>query len=205
MGSQPRKARVMRQWRWALGLILTLLFTAACSHMRNQPKFETFEPNPLFEDGSSSRPLVPNTVARGEPWDNPHLSQGMVDGAPATTYPFPITLQVLERGRDRYNIYCSPCHGYDGYGQGMIVQRGLNQPPSFHQERLRAAPHGHYFNVITNGFGTMYGYAARVKPDDRWAIIAYIRALQLSQNATLDSLPAEERTRLEAEPAEGGN
>lgn len=205
MGSQQRKIIDGRRWRWVLGLILTLLLTTACSQMRNQPKFETFEPNPLFEDGNSARPLVPNTVARGEPWDNPHLAQGVVDGAPATTYPFPITMQVLARGRDRYNIYCSPCHGYDGDGDGMIVQRGFTPPPSFHQERLRAVPHGYYFNVITNGFGTMYGYAARVKPDDRWAIIAYIRALQLSQNATLDAIPAEERTRLQAEPVEEGN
>jgi mono/diheme cytochrome c family protein len=182
-----------------------LLLLAACSHMRNQPKFETFEPNPFFEDGAAARPLVPNTVARGRPVGNSHLTAGLVDGAPAQDFPFPVTMTVLERGQDRYNIFCSPCHGYDGYGQGQIVQRGLSPPPSLHIERLRAAPEGHYFNVITNGFGTMYSYAARVKPDDRWAIIAYIRALQLSQNAPLAEIPADEQSRLEAQPVEGGN
>jgi hypothetical protein len=106
-------------------------------------------------------------------------------------------MEVLKRGQERYNIFCSPCHGYDGYGQGEIVQRGFKQPTSFHEERLRTAPLGYFFGVITNGFGTMYSYASRVQPEDRWAITAYIRALQLSQNATLDDVPREEREQLD--------
>jgi mono/diheme cytochrome c family protein len=165
--------------------------------MSDQPKFETFEPNPFFEDNTSARDLVANTVARGQLWTDNHLYQGTVDGAPATTFPFPVTQEVLDYGQERYNIFCAPCHGYDGYGQGAIVQRGFSPPPSLHEERLRAAPPGHFFSVITNGFGTMYSYADRVPPADRWAITAYIQALQLSQNANIEDVPAEERQRLE--------
>jgi hypothetical protein len=112
------------------------------------------------------------------------------------TFPFPITRQVLERGRDRYNIYCTPCHDYTGSGRGMIVQRGFPPPPSYPIERLRQAPVGHFFDVITNGYGAMYSYKARIPPADRWAIVAYIRALQMSQHATLEDVPPEERAKL---------
>ncbi|MDW8167442.1 MAG: cytochrome c [Acidobacteriota bacterium] len=129
-----------------------------------------------------------------------HLYTGKVRGQLAETFPFPITRSILERGRERYDIFCAPCHGRDGYGEGMIVQRGFRQPSSFHTDRLRQAPVGYFFDVITNGFGTMYSYASRIPPEDRWAIVAYIRALQLSQNARLQDVPPAERRRL----TEGG-
>jgi mono/diheme cytochrome c family protein len=177
---------------------MTLLL-AGCNQyqrMADQPKYETFDPSTFFEDGNASRDLVPNTVARGLAWTDVHLYEGIVDGGPATTYPFPITQEVLLRGQERYNIYCTPCHGYDGYGDGIVVQRGLSPPPSLHEERLRLSPPGYMYGVITNGIGAMYSYAARVNPEDRWAIVAYIQVLQLSQNATLEDVPAEERQTL---------
>ena len=164
--------------------------------MHDQPKFKTYRANPFFADGRSARPLVQGTVARGTLQEDEHLFKGMENGAVATTFPFPITEQVLLRGQERYNIYCSPCHSRLGDGQGMIVQRGLKQPPSFHIDRLREAPVGYFFTVETNGFGVMYDYADRISARDRWSIIAYIRALQLSQRATLEDVPAEEREKL---------
>jgi mono/diheme cytochrome c family protein len=188
------------RWKRALGFGLLLLLLAGCGEQRmvEQAKYEVFEPSTFFDDGRSARDLVPNTVARGLARLDTHLYEGVVDGAPATTYPFPITPAVLERGQERYAIFCSPCHGYDGYGDGMIVQRGLSPPPSLHEERLRQVPPGYLFGVITNGIGTMYSYDYRVAPADRWAIIAYIQALQLSQNATIDDIPAEARQALQA-------
>jgi mono/diheme cytochrome c family protein len=165
--------------------------------MADQPKFEPYEPNLFFSDGASARQPVANTVARGQLRTDSLLYQGLENGAPAARFPYTITLEMLERGQERYNIFCAPCHGYDGYGQGEVVQRGFTPPTSFHEERLRNAPPGYYFGVITNGFGRMYGYADRVKPEDRWAIIAYIQALQASQSATLEDVPPEERERLE--------
>lgn len=124
-------------------------------------------------------------------------NQASAPGVPADTFPYPITREILERGQDRYNIFCAPCHALTGTGDGMIVQRGFSPPPSFHSDRLRQAPVGHYFDVITNGFGRMYSYSSRVPPADRWAIIAYIRALQLSQDAPVDELSAEDRAQVE--------
>jgi mono/diheme cytochrome c family protein len=188
-------------WRGATALLIGCLLLAACgTQMREQPKHRTFDPSSFFEDGASARSLPANTVARGQLQLDTHFYVGMVDGAPAEEFPFPVTDVVLARGQQRYTIYCAPCHGVVGYGQGIIVQRGFTPPRSFHEERLRIAPPGYFFNVITNGFGTMYGYASRIRPEDRWAIIAYIRALQLSQNATLDDLPPEVRQQLEATP-----
>jgi hypothetical protein len=178
-------------------IVGSLLLTAGCRQdMHDQPKFKTYEKNPFFADGRSARPLVAGTVARGNLQDDAHLYQGRENGEPAKKFPFPITEQVLLRGQERFNIYCSPCHSSLGDGQGMIVQRGLKQPPSFHIERLREAPVGYFFTVISNGFGVMYDYSDRIPPEDRWAIIAYIRALQLSQHATLEDVPAEERQKL---------
>lgn len=180
------------------GLLLCLLGLSACGQMRHQPRYNPFAASTFFEDGTSARRPPANTVARGQANLDTHLYQGEVAGAPAQTLPFPVTMAVLQRGRERYEIFCAPCHGYDGYGQGMIVQRGFTTPPSLHSERLRAAPPGYYFTVITNGFGAMYSYADRVPATDRWAIIAYIQALQLSQNATLDEVPPAVRQQLEA-------
>ncbi len=166
--------------------------------MHVQPRYDTYEPSTFFDDGRSARPLVPGTVARGHLRIDEHMYAGKVNGQWAETLPFPVTREVLQRGQQRYNIYCTPCHDYAGTGHGMIVQRGFREPPSYHIDRLRKAPMGHFFDVITNGYGAMASYAARVAPEDRWAIAAYIRALQLSQNAKLDDVPQEERQKLQS-------
>jgi hypothetical protein len=140
-------------------------------------------------------------VARGFLDEDEHLYAGRVNGQLATTFPFEITADVLERGRERYNIFCTPCHDYTGSGQGMAVRRGFRSPPpSFHSDRLREAPDGHFFDVISNGFGAMNDYSVQVKPRDRWAIVAYVRVLQFSQNAPLQELPAQDRQELERLP-----
>ena len=152
--------------------------------MHNQPKHEPHEPSAFFADGQSSRPLVTGTVARGQLMSNDMRYFGLpTEGQPPPDeFPFEITRSDLDRGRQRYNIYCSVCHGADGDGNGMIVQRGFTRPPSLHEQRLKDAPVGHFFNVITNGWGAMYSYNDRIFPEDRWRIIAYVRALQLSQS-----------------------
>jgi len=165
--------------------------------MQVQPRYNPLDPSPFFDDDRSARPAIPDTVARGHLHTDELLYTGKVNGALAETFPFPITRQDLQRGKERFNIYCSPCHGSLGDGQGMIVQRGFSAPPSYHIDRLRQAPPGHFFDVITNGYGRMYSYASRVNPEDRWRIVAYIRALQLSQSAGLEDVPAAERKKLE--------
>lgn len=167
--------------------------------MANQPRYEPLEASAFFKDGRSARPQVPGTVARGHLREDEHLYTGKVNGQLASAFPFPITSAVMERGGERYNIYCSPCHGMLGDGRGMIVRRGFKQPPSFHIDRLREIPVGHFFDVQTVGLGAMPDYAAQVSAEDRWAITAYIRALQLSQRATLDDVPAGEREKLQKE------
>jgi hypothetical protein len=175
------------------------LSLASCrSDMHVQPRYNPLDGTQFFGDERSARPEVPGTVARGHLRIDDHLYLGKVDGKEAESFPFPITRAVLERGRERYNIYCTPCHGLTGEGRGMIVQRGFPSPPSYHIDRLRQAPPGHFYNVITNGFGAMYSHAARIAPEDRWAIVAYIRALQLSQHATVTDVPESERAKLEA-------
>jgi mono/diheme cytochrome c family protein len=165
--------------------------------MYNQSKYEPLEKSDFFADGRASRPWVAGTVARDHLRTDTHLYEGKVNGENATTFPFAITEQVLDRGQERFNIFCSPCHGTLGDGRGMVVRRGLRQPPSYHIDRLRAETPGYFYDVMTNGFGVMYSYASHIKPEDRWAIAAYIRALQVSQGATLEDLPAAERRRLE--------
>lgn len=167
--------------------------------MHVQPKYLPYKPTTFFADGRSERPVVPGTVARGDLRLDSLLFSGTENGAESNRFPFPITKADLERGRERFNIYCTPCHDYTGSGDGMIVQRGFPHPPSFHSDRLRAAPVGHFFGVMTNGFGAMYSYADRVDVADRWRIAAYIRVLQLSRNATLDDVPEAERSKLAAE------
>jgi mono/diheme cytochrome c family protein len=167
--------------------------------MYNQPKSDPLEPSKFFKDGAASRPLVPGTVARGHLDADQAFYQGAVGTNFVEEFPIPVTRQMLERGRERYEIYCSVCHGSIGDGNGMIPQRGYPHPPSYHIDRLRQAPVGYYYNVITHGYGVMYSYASRVEPSDRWAITAYIRALQLSQNTRLDDLPPDERAKLEAQ------
>ena len=165
--------------------------------MHDQPKYEALEASAFFADGGASRPLVEGTVARGTLDLDPHFSAGKVNGALVDTFPFAIDRAWLERGRERYDIFCAPCHDRAGTGRGMIVQRGYRQPTSFHVDRLRDAPVGHFVDVMTNGFGAMPDYREQVAPADRWAIAAYIRALQLSQR------PAAAQTA--ANPPRGAN
>ena len=192
----------LRPWNWTAclqsGLVLLLLCaTVGCRQdMHDQPKYESLEASTFFPDGRASRPLVPGTVARGQLREDTHLYEGKVSGKAAETFPFPIDLKTLERGQQRYNIYCSPCHDRVGNGNGMVVRRGFRPPPSYHIERLRQAPPGYFYDVITNGFGAMQDYAAQIPVRDRWAIVAYVRALQLSQNATLNDVPELERQNL---------
>jgi hypothetical protein len=181
-------------------LLLCAVAAAACQQqMADQPRYKPLARTGFFGDERSARPLVPGTVARGRLDADEQLYTGEVGGKLAETFPYPVTREVLERGRGRYDIFCAPCHDRVGNGQGMVVRRGFRFPPSYHTDRLRKAPVGHFFDVITNGFGAMPDYAAQVPPRDRWAIIAYIRALQLSQNATLADVPPAERQRLPQE------
>lgn len=211
-------------------LIFAFLASACRQDMHNQPKYEPLEPiEPIgtITDGRASRPLVEGTVARGSLNDDPLLLASRAGAAPvnsnaggqamaagqgqtgqgfSNTFPFPVTKEVMDRGEERYNIYCSVCHDLTGNGLGMVVRRGYRKPPSFHEDRLRQAPAGYFFDVITNGFGAMPDYAVSINPRDRWAIVAYIRALQLSQRATIADVPPEERSKLN-QPAtqQGGN
>jgi cytochrome c5 len=165
--------------------------------MHDQPKYSALEASSFFANGSSARAPVAGTVARGELNEDTLLHTGKVNDEPATGFPFPVDAAVVARGQERFDVYCSPCHGLTGAGDGMIVQRGFSRPPRLDEPRLRDAPVGQLFELITNGFGAMPDYAAQIKPADRWAIIAYLRALQLSGGATLDDVPPAERQRLE--------
>jgi len=174
-----------------------LMFLAGCRlDMHLQPKYLPYQATSFFPDGRSERQPVPGTVARGQLRTDELFYTGRENGVAANKFPFPITRADLERGRERFNVYCTPCHDYTGSGRGMIVQRGFPQPPSYHIQRLRDAPVGHFYEVITNGFGAMYSYAARIEPADRWRIAAYIRVLQFSQNAKIDDVPESERAKL---------
>jgi mono/diheme cytochrome c family protein len=177
------------------------LALAGCRQdMHDAPRYEPLEASAFFADGRSSRDPVANTVARGTLREDEHLYQGTIDGRLTDMFPMPVTAELMARGRERYNVFCSPCHGRTGQGNGMVVQRGFRVPPSFHEERLRGAPVGYYVNVETNGFGAMSDYAAQVPAEDRWAIAAYIRALQFSQRATVDEVPADRRPELDQAP-----
>ena len=216
------------RWRVA-ALALTFaaaLFGVGCRmDMQDQPRYKPYRKSVFFGDGASVRPLVQGTVARGYLREdaefytgkragatNTNASVGSASGGQSVQYdpslvdafPFPVTKEIVDRGEERYNIYCSVCHGRTGDGDGMIVRRGYRRPPSYHEERLRQAPVGHFFDVITNGWGTMPAYGWVIPPRDRWAIIAYIRALQLSRNASINDVPPEERGKLEAAGGNGG-
>ena len=172
--------------------------------MHDAPRYEPLESSTFFADGSASRQPVADTVARGQLHLDRHLYEGVVDGRPAEVFTMPVTADVMARGRERVDVFCSPCHGRTGAGNGMIVQRGFRNPPSFHEERLRNAPVGYFFDVMTHGFGAMQDYAAQVPVADRWAIVAYIRALQLSQRATVNEVPADRRAELDRPAAAAG-
>jgi mono/diheme cytochrome c family protein len=176
----------LRQWTLQHTVILiAFLATASCRRgMVDQAHLKPLAEENFFADGRASRVPPAHTVARGQLREDEQFYTGKIGEQLAATFPHPVTRQTLTRGRERFDIYCAVCHGPSGNGDGMIVQRGFPRPPSFHEERLRAAPIGHFVDVITNGYGVMYSYASRVAPEDRWAIAAYIRALQLSQHAT---------------------
>ena len=192
---------------WTLTVLVCLVALGACRQdMHNQPKYIPLRDSQFFKDGSSARPIVEDTVARGTLQEDAVFYTGKENGTEAATLPFPLTQDVLDRGEQRFNIYCAPCHDRTGSGQGMIVRRGYRQPPSFHIDRLRQVPIGHFFDVMTSGFGAMPDYRAQIAPRDRWAIAAYIRALQLSQHAAESDVPAEDRPKLSqpaSAPSEG--
>lgn len=175
------------------GLVLSLVLTAACRQdMHDQPKYKPFRASDFYGDGSAMRGQIEGTVAQGQLVTDDAYSYGLdADGVPVSQFPITVDKAVLLRGQERYGIFCAPCHGALGDGQGMVVMRGYKQPPSFHEARLRDTPAGYYFDVMSNGFGQMQSYAAQVPVADRWAIVAYIRVLQLSQGARVTDLPPE--------------
>lgn len=188
--------------RHRITLLPLILSLAACRQdMHNQPRYKPLAGTGFFGDGRSARPSPEGTVARGELHIDKARYTGKVDGNDVTAFPFPITRADVSRGQQRFNIYCSPCHSRLGDGNGMIVRRGFRQAANYNTDKLRNAPVGHFFDVITNGFGAMPSYASRIPPDDRWRIVAYIRVLQFSQNAKLEDAPPAERQELEAMPA----
>jgi hypothetical protein len=179
-----------------LALVFCALGLSGCDNtlrqdMANQPRQNPLSPSDFFADGRSERPVIENTVVRGS-----IANDALTIPKDSNAFPLPITEELLERGHQRYGIYCTPCHGIQGDGLGMVALRGMKHPPSFHQERLRQVPNGYIFDVITNGFGSMYSYSSQIPPQDRWAIIAYVRALQLSRNAHASELPEELREKL---------
>ncbi len=175
---------------------ISLLLSACRQDMHDQPKFTPLRESTFFGDARSARPLVAGTVAQGQLHDDPLLETGKSGGADASVFPFPVDANVMARGRERFEIFCAPCHGRTGAGDGMVVRRGYRRPPSYHDDRLRNAPVGHFIDVMTNGFGAMPEYADQVGARDRWAIAAYIRALQLSEHATIADVPSREREAL---------
>ncbi|HKW57058.1 MAG TPA: cytochrome c [Candidatus Acidoferrum sp.] len=170
-----------------------LLGTGCRQDMGDQPKNKPLSPSSFFGDGRSERPLIENTVARGSIADD-----DLFVPKDSNAFPVALTPELMNRGQERYKIFCSPCHGLQGDGNGMIVMRGMKHPPSYHEDRLLHVPNGYIFDVITNGFGAMQGYSAQVPPRDRWAIVAYVRALQLSRRAPVSELPQDLRDKLNA-------
>jgi len=198
-GQKAEGRRMRSLWTSALCLLTSAFLMVGCRQkMAFQPKYDPLEPSDFFADGMSARPRIAGTVARGELVGDGFLETGKLGGADADGFPFPVTADVLNRGQERFNIYCTECHGRLGDGNGMIPSRGFRRPPTFHSVTLRAAKTGHFFDVMTNGFGAMPPYAAQVPVRDRWAIIAYIRTLQLSQNATINDVPPDQRGKLGA-------
>ena len=179
-----------------LGLVGLLAAGGCRQDMHNQPKVKPLRESAFFGAQRSARPLVEGTVARGELGDDEFLANGVGGGQPGTEFPFAVTPGVMARGRERFDIFCSPCHGRTGDGDGMVVRRGFRAPPSLHVDRLRQQPVGHFFDVITNGFGAMPDYKSQVMVRDRWAIIAYLRALQASTEAGVQDVPEGERAKI---------
>jgi len=185
----------------ALVIAALAVVGAGCRQdMHDAPRYEVYEASSTFPDGRASRAAPTGTVARGWLRDDEALYTGKVNGQPVDAIPFPVTHEDLKRGQERFNIYCSPCHGRLGDGNGMVVQRGLRQAANYHQDRLRQERIGYLFDVITNGFGAMQGYADQVPVRDRWLIAAYVRALQYSQHASVNDVPPDRRGELDRSP-----
>jgi len=183
--------------------VLSAALCACRQEMYDQPRYKPLAESSFFADRRASRPLVEGTVARGMLAAGPRAAPGAPGvEASMTALPMPLTRELLRRGRDRYEIFCTPCHDRTGGGEGMVVRRGYRPPPSLHIERLREAPVGQLYDVTTRGLGAMPDYAQQIPPADRWAIAAYVRALQLSQRAPVADVPAEQRARLESQAKE---
>ena len=200
--SAPRECTTLKSKFRVVALVAVTLTGAACRQdMHDAPRYEAFEASASFADNRASRVPPAGTVARGWLRDDEALYTGKVAGQIVDQFPFAITAADMQRGQQRFNIYCTPCHSRIGDGNGMVVQRGLRQAASFHQDRLRQEKAGYFFDVITNGFGAMQGYAEQIPVRDRWLIVAYVRALQLSQHASVDDVPADRRVALDAAPS----
>lgn len=184
-------------WR-AASFVLALATLSACRQdMHDAPRYDPLEASAVFPNGASARPLIEGTIARGHLNDDELLATGKVGGQVADLFPFAMTRADLDRGQERFNIYCAPCHGQTGKGNGMVVQRGYRQPPSYHTDRLRTSPAGYYFDVMTSGFGVMPDYRAQITVEDRWRIVGYIRALQASYHGALADVPANLQDKLD--------
>jgi mono/diheme cytochrome c family protein len=195
---ERRQMNIRRTLRIGTAVAFALA-TAACSRldMQDQPKYKPQRPSDFFADGRSERPPVPGAIARGALYEDEAYYTGRgADGKDIDYFPIAVNKDLIVRGQQRFDIYCSPCHGRIGNGMGMIVRRGFKQPPSYHTDRLRNAPVGHFYDVMTNGYGAMLNYAAQVSVRDRWAIAAYIRTLQYAENANVNDLPAEARNQI---------
>jgi mono/diheme cytochrome c family protein len=190
-------SRSGRKTRLTAAMAILALGAACRQDMHDQPKQKPLAKSEFFADQRSARPLVEGTVARGHLKEDAAFYTGKTAAGLADTLPMPVTAELLQRGRTRYETYCAPCHGQAGYGDGMIVRRGFKAPSSFHVDRVRAMPVGWFFDVATSGFGSMSDYSSQVSTADRWAIAAYIRALQLSQHATVADVPADKRDALD--------
>jgi mono/diheme cytochrome c family protein len=184
--------------------LLSLAMAACRNDMHDQPRYKPLAASDFFSDHRAARPQVEGTVARGHLRLDEARYTGKIAGEDIDQFPIPITRADIERGQNRFNIYCTPCHGRLGDGNGMVVLRGYRQAASYYTDKLVKAPVGHFFDVITNGFGAMPSYASRVEPDDRWRVIAYIRALQLSESAKLSDVPPDKRSDLAIEPPPRG-
>jgi mono/diheme cytochrome c family protein len=186
------------------GALLLLALAGCRDDMHNQPRYKPLAASAFFADHRSERPEVDGTVARGHLRIDTARYTGKFNGQDIDQFPIPITRADIEIGRNRFNIYCTPCHGRLGDGNGMVVLRGFRQAASYYSEKLMNAPVGHFFDVMTNGFGAMPSYASRVQPDDRWRIVAYIKVLQASESAKLNDVPTDQRQNLKLEPAPNG-
>lgn len=192
----------LQAFAWVL--LSLALFTSGCRlDMQDGPRYKPLQGSSFFADGRSARPIPAGTIAIDQLNDTDSIHTGAANGAFLETIPVPVNLALLRRGEQRFDIFCTPCHGYLGDGDGMVARRGFKIPANFNSDRVRQEPPGYLFQVITNGYGAMPDYADQIPTEDRWAIVAYVRALQLSQNAPLSDVPSQTQTQLQSQP--GGN